>query len=171
MKTLANTSKIVLATAIFGMALTACDRRPADQLQTGATSSSTATPTAETSSTVATGTNSPGVTAPATSESATSPTASVSDSTTSGGASTSAAVSGAANTVGTVVEDSVITTKLKTAILADMTMKDSNVSVDTKNGTVMLTGSVANDMQKDHVAKIAQALEGVKTVDNKLASK
>ena len=79
--------------------------------------------------------------------------------------------SGAAASAGAAIDDSVITTKLKTAFVADTTLKGSDISVETRNGEVLLTGSVATAAQKDHAAKIAQAINGVKNVNNKLAMK
>ncbi len=91
---------------------------------------------------------------------------------TSGGAGTSGASgTGPATAAGTAIDDSVITTKLKTALLADTTLKGADISVETRNGEVVLTGSVASSSQKDHAAKIAQALSGVKGVNNKLSVK
>lgn len=75
----------------------------------------------------------------------------------------------AAGSAGTVIEDSVITTKLKTALLADTTLEGAHISVETRKGTVMLTGSITRPAQKEHAAQIAQALDGVASVDNKLA--
>jgi osmotically-inducible protein OsmY len=36
---------------------------------------------------------------------------------------------------------------------------------------VVLTGSILNPAQKDHAAKVAQAMNGVKGVNNKLVMK
>ncbi|MES2832762.1 MAG: BON domain-containing protein [Pseudomonadota bacterium] len=175
MKTLLDTSKIVLATAVLSIVVSGCEKRPADQTSgTAGTDSSTSSSTAPSTATTP-GTDPAASTPPSSSMAPGGSTAGMPDTTmgaatTEAATSTGAAVASAANSVGTVVEDSVITAKLKTAILADTTLKDSNISVDTKNGTVALTGSVVNDAQKDHAAKIAQALEGVKSVDNKLAA-
>lgn len=79
--------------------------------------------------------------------------------------------SGTASTAGAAIDDSIITTKLKTALLADTTLKGSDISVETRSGEVSLSGTVTSPAQKDHAAKIAQALNGVKNVNNKLALK
>jgi len=174
MKALLDTSKIVLATAVLSIMVSGCDKRSTTDQTQGAAGTGPSTTTTTPSGPEA----SPAVPAPSSSAMPDSGVASSSSSAgmpdpTMGAAtgtatSPGAAVAGAASAMGTVVEDSVITTKLKTAIVADMILKDTNISVDTKTGTVMLTGSVTTDAQKDHVAKIAQALEGVKKVDNKL---
>ena len=85
-----------------------------------------------------------------------------------GGAGTAGS---AANRAGAVIEDTVITTKLKAALLADTTLKGASISVETRNGEVVLTGSVNSQAQREHAAQIAQALDGVKNVNNKLAMK
>jgi hyperosmotically inducible protein len=92
---------------------------------------------------------------------------------TAGGSAESppAGASGTAASAGRAIDDSVITTKLKTALLTDSILKGADISVETRNGEVVLTGSVLNPAQKDHAAKIAQAINGVKGVNNKLAMK
>lgn len=87
------------------------------------------------------------------------------------GSASGASGSGTGSTAGAAIDDSIITTKLKTALLADTTLKGSDISVETRNGEVSLTGTVTSPAQKDHAAKIAQALNGVKNVNNKLAMK
>ncbi len=177
MKTLSNASKIALATAALGLLVAGCDKRPpADQAQGAGSTSSTMATTTPTPAPVETVPTTPPATdsamAPGSGTASNNTSAGMPDATTAPvtGAATTAgtAVAGAADKVGMVVEDSVITTKLKTAVLADTILKDSKISVETKGGTVSLTGSVVNDAQKDHAAQIAQALEGVKSVDNKL---
>jgi hyperosmotically inducible protein len=79
--------------------------------------------------------------------------------------------SGTAASAGRAIDDSVITTKLKTALLTDSTLKGADISVETRNGEVVLTGSILNPAQKDHAAKVAQAMNGVKGVNNKLVMK
>ena len=90
---------------------------------------------------------------------------------TSGTSGSSGSAGGAASTAGAAIDDSIITTKLKTALLADTTLKGSDISVETRGGEVSLSGTVTSPAQKDHAAKIAQALNGVKNVNNKLVLK
>ena len=78
---------------------------------------------------------------------------------------------GSATGAGVAIDDSIITTKLKTALLADAMLKGSDISVETRNGEVSMTGTVTSAAQKDHAASVAQALSGVKNVNNKLAMK
>jgi hyperosmotically inducible periplasmic protein len=63
------------------------------------------------------------------------------------------------------VTDSWITTKVKSAILADSVSKGFDVSVTTKHGVVMLDGHLANSDAIDHVKDIASKIEGVKSVN------
>jgi hyperosmotically inducible protein len=63
------------------------------------------------------------------------------------------------------VSDSWITTKVKSAILADKAGRGFDVSVDTTHGVVVLTGALANRDSIDHVRDIAQRVHGVKSVD------
>ena len=63
------------------------------------------------------------------------------------------------------VSDSWITTKVKSAILADNLIKGFDVSVGTTHGVVVLTGALANEDAIDHVKGIAHRVHGVKSVD------
>ena len=62
-------------------------------------------------------------------------------------------------------DDSALNAKVKAAIMADPNLR--GVSVDTKNATVTLSGSVDSDMLRDRAKQIAMATEGVRdVVDN-----
>jgi len=63
-----------------------------------------------------------------------------------------------------VGSDSWITTKVKSAILADSISKGFKVSVKTVNGVVMLSGVLPNDDAVTHVKDLAGKVEGVKSV-------
>lgn len=72
-------------------------------------------------------------------------------------------------TTRTWVKDSVITTKIKTQLAASKVASLVQVNVDTDaNGHVQLTGKVANQAEKDRAESIAKAVDGVKSVDNRL---
>lgn len=77
----------------------------------------------------------------------------------------------AANTVGEKIDDGVVTTKVKSALLADDTVKGLDINVDTKDGTVSLKGAVDNQTQIDRAVEIAKGTEGVQNVDNQLTVK
>lgn len=69
------------------------------------------------------------------------------------------------------VDDSVITTKAKSALLADTTVKGSEIHVETNQGVVTLSGTADNERQRDRAASIVRGLDGVKSVDNKVSLK
>ena len=74
-----------------------------------------------------------------------------------------------AETPRTWVKDSVITTKIKTQLAASKPSSLTMVHVDTDaNGWVQLTGKVATQADKDRAEAAAKAVEGVKSVDNRL---
>lgn len=74
-------------------------------------------------------------------------------------------------TVGTEIDDSVVTTRVKTALLADADIKGFEITVETRKGEVMLSGFVDSQTQIDRAMTLTSALEGVKSVDNKLSLK
>jgi hyperosmotically inducible protein len=74
-------------------------------------------------------------------------------------------------TIGTSVDDSVITTRVRSALLDNSDIKSFDIKVETRKGEVMLSGFVANQAQVDRAVGIARATEGVTGVDNKLALK
>jgi hyperosmotically inducible protein len=146
MNALAGTSKIVLASALLVGALVGCNKAE----QTGAAGSA-GTPPASTAST-------------------STPPASGSASSGTGG-DTSGASSSSSTSAGAKIDDSIITTKVKTALLADSTVKGTDISVETKEGEVMLSGFVGDQAQIDKAKQIAQNVEGVKNVNNKMTVK
>lgn len=74
-------------------------------------------------------------------------------------------------TVGTQIDDSVITAKVKTALVGNFDIKGFNIQVETRKGEVMLSGFVANQTQVDSAVALTRGIEGVKSVDNKLSLK
>jgi hyperosmotically inducible protein len=72
---------------------------------------------------------------------------------------------------GTELDDSVITTKVKTAIVADAQANGAETSVQTRKGEVMLSGFVDSQAQADRAVQLAKAVQGVQSVDNKLMLK
>jgi hyperosmotically inducible protein len=65
---------------------------------------------------------------------------------------------------GTYVEDSVITTKVKAALLKEPKLNSMDVSVETYNGEVLLSGFVRNEGQRDAAKKVATRISGVTSV-------
>lgn len=73
--------------------------------------------------------------------------------------------------VGNKIDDSVITTKVKSALLADPVMKSMDVLVTTRNGEVQLSGFVDNEVQISHAVDIAKGTNGVGNVVNHMSIK
>jgi osmotically-inducible protein OsmY len=70
---------------------------------------------------------------------------------------------------GQAIDDGAITAKVKAGILAEPGLKVLAIDVDTKNGQVMLTGSADSADNVRKAEQIASSVEGVKSVDNRLA--
>ena len=69
---------------------------------------------------------------------------------------------------GRVVDDSVITGKVKAALVADPTTKAHQISVETFKGVVQLSGFVDSSEAKMRASQVAENVEGVKNVKNEL---
>lgn len=74
-------------------------------------------------------------------------------------------------TTGEYLDDSVITTKVKYALLADPDVKSLDISVETFKGVVQLSGFVNNAEQARKAAGIAKSVQGVRSVKNSLVVK
>jgi len=72
---------------------------------------------------------------------------------------------------GTELDDSVITTKVKSALLADSVAKGGDTSVETRKGEVLLSGFVDDPAQADREVQLAKGVAGVTSVQNKLMLK
>jgi len=77
----------------------------------------------------------------------------------------------AKTTVGTEIDDSAITTKVKSALLGDPDVKSFDIKVETRKGEVQLSGFVDTQAQMDRAIAVAKGVEGVKSVDNKMSLK
>jgi osmotically-inducible protein OsmY len=69
---------------------------------------------------------------------------------------------------GEYVDDSVITTKVKSLLAADDFLKSFEISVETYKGTVQLSGFVDSQKAIDKAGEIASGVKGVKSVKNNL---
>ena len=74
-------------------------------------------------------------------------------------------------TVGTEIDDSVVTTRVKSALLDNIEIKSLDLKVETRKGEVMLSGFADNQAQMDRAVVITQGITGVKSVDNKISLK
>ena len=71
--------------------------------------------------------------------------------------------------VAKAIDDSAITAKVKTALLAEPGIPSADISVETVAGKVTLTGKVADRAQAERAIQVVAMVEGVKGVDNRLA--
>lgn len=65
---------------------------------------------------------------------------------------------------GKFVDDSVITAKVKAALLREPELKSLDVSVETLRGEVLLSGFVRDENQRQKAMKVAVAVNGVASV-------
>jgi osmotically-inducible protein OsmY len=72
---------------------------------------------------------------------------------------------------GEYLDDSAITTKVKTSILANSKLKTLQISVETFKGVVQLSGFVDSSEASTKAANIARTVKGVKMVNNSLIVK
>lgn len=72
-------------------------------------------------------------------------------------------------TVGSYVDDSAITTEVKAKFVENKSVDAAAISVETLNGTVMLSGFAKNMAEKSMAEQIARDVKGVKSVKNALS--
>jgi len=72
---------------------------------------------------------------------------------------------------GQYVDDSVITTKVKAAILGEPGLKVSEINVETYKGVVQLSGFVSSRADIKGAVRVASAVGGVKSVTNDMQVK
>jgi Predicted periplasmic or secreted lipoprotein len=72
---------------------------------------------------------------------------------------------------GEYVDDSVITTKVKSLLAEDDFLKSFQISVETYQGTVQLSGFVNSQKAVDKAGEIARSVKGVKSIKNNLIVK
>ena len=72
---------------------------------------------------------------------------------------------------GEYVDDSVITTKVKTLLAADDFLKSFQIGVETYKGTVQLSGFVDSQKAVDKAVEITRSVKGVASVKNNLIVK
>ena len=72
---------------------------------------------------------------------------------------------------GQYVDDTVITTKVKSAILGEPGLKVSEINVETFKGVVQLSGFVSTRHDIDSAIRLARNVNGVKSVKNDMQLK
>jgi hyperosmotically inducible protein len=79
------------------------------------------------------------------------------------------AVSRGQETVGAYIDDAAITTSVKARFFEDKNVAGSSISVETLNGTVLLSGFAKSASERESAERIARAVKGVKTIRNEIA--
>jgi hyperosmotically inducible periplasmic protein len=143
-----HTSALLAALVATSLGLAACQQRSAD----------TATPRAG---------NTPPSVAATTTPSTSTPSMNAPSSTTPSDATTTNPVDKAV----AATDDAAITAKVKTAILAEPGLKSLQINVDTKDGTVTLSGTVDNADLRERAKQLASSTSGVKGVVDQLTVK
>lgn len=72
---------------------------------------------------------------------------------------------------GEYIDDTVITTKVKSAILGEDTLKSAEINVETFKGVVQLSGFVSTRANIDKAVVLAKNVNGVKSVKNDMRVK
>jgi osmotically-inducible protein OsmY len=78
------------------------------------------------------------------------------------------AVTRGQETVGAYVDDSAITTAVKARFVEDKQVDASSISVETLNGTVMLSGFAKTSTEKSTAESLTWKVKGVKQVKNEI---
>jgi osmotically-inducible protein OsmY len=84
-------------------------------------------------------------------------------------AASGCAVTRGQETVGAYVDDTTITTQIKSRFVQNKEVDASSIRVETLNGTVMLSGFAKNGAEKSTAESIARKVNGVKSVKNEIA--
>ena len=72
---------------------------------------------------------------------------------------------------GEYIDSTVITTKVKTAIFNEPTLKTLEINVETFKGVVQLSGFVNSQAEIDKAVEVVQQVKGVKSVKNDMQLK
>ncbi len=72
---------------------------------------------------------------------------------------------------GEYVDDTVITTKVKAAILNEPTLKSAEINVETFKGSVQLSGFVSSRADIDKAIEVTRSVKGVQSVKNDMRLK
>jgi osmotically-inducible protein OsmY len=72
---------------------------------------------------------------------------------------------------GEYVDDTVITTKVKSAIFEEPSLKSAEINVETFKGTVQLSGFVSSRADINKAVEVARGVKGVTSVKNDMRVK
>jgi hyperosmotically inducible protein len=76
-----------------------------------------------------------------------------------------------ATTLGNDVDDTVVTARVKSALMADPKTNSYDFKIETRKGDVLLSGFVDSQDQIDQALRTTRAIEGVKSIQNHVALK
>jgi osmotically-inducible protein OsmY len=77
-------------------------------------------------------------------------------------------VTGCGKTIGETIDDTTITTRVKTAMLNDPAVGGLRIDVDTYKGVVTLSGRVTSQAERDQALELARKVDGVTEVKDAL---
>ena len=72
---------------------------------------------------------------------------------------------------GEYIDDSVITTRVKTAVFQEATLKSAEINVETYKGVVQLSGFVNSAADINKAVEITRSIKGVTSVKNDMRVK
>ena len=82
---------------------------------------------------------------------------------------TGCAVTRGQETVGAYIDDTGITTLVKARFIENKQVDAAAISVETLNGTVMLSGFAKSNLERNTAENIARGVNGVRMVKNEIA--
>ena len=77
-------------------------------------------------------------------------------------------VAGCGKTIGETLDDTTITTRVKTSMLNDPNVSGTGIDVDTYKGVVTLSGRVKSQSEHDQAVALARQVNGVTEVKDAL---
>jgi len=81
------------------------------------------------------------------------------------------AAESAAHKTGEYIDDSALTVKVKSALLAEKNLKSLPISVESTEGVVTLSGKVVSSAQVEQAVDVTKHVKGVRDVHNALTLK
>jgi len=72
---------------------------------------------------------------------------------------------------GGYIDDTVVTTKVKTQLLRDDSLKSTEINVETFKGRVQLSGFVSSPQMANRAVEVTRTVQGVKSVVNNMQIK
>lgn len=72
---------------------------------------------------------------------------------------------------GSAMKDAAITTKVKSALLAERGLPSSQIKVETNDGVVQLSGFLNSQAEIDRAVSVARNIKDVKSVENNMQTK